>query len=499
MVTRLAPGEFSHRWPQVLPDGKAVLFATQTAGSSSFEEAQIAVHSLVTGERKVLVEGGTHPRFVQSGHLVWAYSGQLFAAPFDPSRLETTGPSVPLVDRVMSHPEGAAQFSISANGSLVVVPGGVQQRSSTLAWVNRQGEEEELPLEPNSYGSPTLSPGGRRLAVTIGFGQDKNIHIYDLQSGTLGQLTFRRAINPVWTPDGKRVTFSSLVPRAPDSAEGAVYDYDINLFSQPADGSGTAVRLLSRPGVQFPTSYSPNGRLLAFADGDFTARHLDGWMLTVGADMGARPFLGDVPDEIQLMFSPDGNWIVYVSNESGVDQVYVRPYPGPGSKRQISTRGGTEPRWAANMSELFYREADRMMAVEVLATAQSFETGRPTALFEGLYEMGDVRSGYPYYDVTPDGQRFLMIKKDRQTDRQTGLAAGATSRRSQLVRRAETARPQQLVQAEPRTGAGNERPLENPARFSLYGEKSWWRGQDVLARPKPLIPCRWRRLATFGL
>ena len=119
-------------------------------------------------------------------------------------------------------------------------------------------------------------------------------------------------------------------------------------------------------------------------------------MLTVGADMGARPFLGDAPDEIQLMFSPDGNWIVYVSNESGVDQVYVRPYPGPGSKRQISTRGGTEPRWAANMSELFYREADRMMAVEVLATAQSFETGRPTALFEGLYEMGDVRPGYTH-------------------------------------------------------------------------------------------------------
>ena len=316
----------------------------------------------------------------------------------------------------MVHPEGGAQFGISAKGSLVFLPGGLQRRNNTLVWVNRQGDEEALPLEPSPYVSPSLSPDGRRLALGIGFHPDANIHIYDLQRGALSQLTFRGANYPVWTPDGGQVTFCAVVPRAPDSdADEAVYDYDINLFTQPADGSGDAERLLTKQGVQFPTAYSPDGRLLAFARGEFVARRLDSWLLAVDEDPGARPFLSGPHDVIQLMFSPDGNWIAYVSNESGASQVYVQPYPGPGPKRQISTQGGAEPRWSADMSELFYREGERMMVVDVLAREPSFEVGKPSELFQGPYEMGGVRPGFPNYDVTRDGQRFLMIKKDKET------------------------------------------------------------------------------------
>ena len=154
---------------------------------------------------------------------------------------------------------------------------------------------------------------------------------------------------------------------------------------------------------------------LAFARGEFVARRLDSWLLAVDEDPGARPFLSGPHDVIQLMFSPDGNWIAYVSNESGASQVYVQPYPGPGPKRQISTQGGAEPRWSADMSELFYREGERMMVVDVLAREPSFEVGKPSELFQGPYEMGGVRPGFPNYDVTRDGQRFLMIKKDKET------------------------------------------------------------------------------------
>jgi eukaryotic-like serine/threonine-protein kinase len=394
-LTRLEKGEIAHRWPEFLLGGKAMLF---TAGPTSINwtNAQVAVRS-GTGEQRNLVQGGTQPRYSPTGHLLYAQGGSLMAVPFDAQRLAISGGEVPVVEGILqSTTSGVAQYSVTGSGSLVYVPGGVQATQYKLVWVNRNGTEQPVAAPPRAYVFPRLSPDGRRLAVTIQ-GQEVQLWLYDLSRETLTRFAFdgKFNTNPVWTPDGKRVVFNS-------NKEGPV-----NLFWQLADGSGGLERLTTSEYLHFPMSLSPNGQVLAFVEVTPTTGY-DIWTLQLG-DHKAQPFLRTPFNESVPQFSPDGNRLAYTSNETGRWEIYVQPYPSSGGKWQISTEGGAEPVWNRNGRELFYRNGDKMMAVDI-TTEPGFTAGKPRVLFEGHYVPPPGTT--PNYDVSPDGQRFLMIKSN---------------------------------------------------------------------------------------
>jgi Tol biopolymer transport system component len=272
-----------------------------------------------------------------------------------------------------------------------------------------------LAAPERAYQFPRLSPDGRRVAVAVAE-QESQIWLYDLSRETLTRLTFEgnTNTNPSWTPDGKRIAFES-------NKEGP-----LNIFRQLADGSGGLERLTTSEYNNVPMSWSQGGQVLAFFENNPTTG-LDIWVLRMGdpstssgpsppAGSGqvrkAQPFLRTPFNESVPRFSPDGRWLAYVSDESSRYEIYVQPYPGPGGKWQISADGGTEPAWNLNGRELFYRSGDKMMAVQV-TTQPSFSVGKPRLLFQGTYLTTPLTS--PNYDVSPDGQRFLMLKASDQT------------------------------------------------------------------------------------
>jgi Tol biopolymer transport system component/predicted Ser/Thr protein kinase len=392
-LTHLDKGETDHDWPEFLPGGKTVLFA---ASGDDRANGQVAIQSLATGARRNLIQGATHPHYAPSGHLVYAQGGNLMAVPFDLQRLALTGAAVPVVEGVLqSTSSGGAQYNFSATGSLAYVAGAVQATAgNTLVWVSRNGIEQPLPAPLHEYGLPRLSPEGRRLAVLIG----DQVWLYDLSRETLSRFTFEGAENraPVWTPDGKRIAFRS-------TKEGPS-----NIFWQLADGSGGLERLTTSEYDQISTSWSPDGQALAFVQLN-PNKPTEIWVLRMG-DRKAQPFLQTRFNEAAPRFSPDGHWLAYGSDESGRSEIYVQPFPGPGGKWQISTEGGTEPVWNPNGRELFYRSGDKMMAVDIV-NQPGFAAGRPRKLFEGRYVANPVN---PNYDVSRDGQRFLMTKESEQ-------------------------------------------------------------------------------------
>jgi serine/threonine-protein kinase len=397
----LEKGEAANLWPAFLPGGQAVLFNGGNAASPN-----IAVQSLATHNRRDLTPSGAFPRYAASGHLIYEQSGTLMAVPFDPRRLEIKGAAVPVIEGVArSTATLAAQYSISATGSLVYVSGGTEANQRRMVWVSRNGTEQPLPAPLHAYQYVRLSPDGRRVAVEL----DNQIWLYDLARDTLTRFTFEGSLNqtPTWTPDGKRIAFYS-------NKEGGA----ANLFWQLADGSGGLERLTTSDYTHVPRSFSPDGQLLAFHENN-PKTNKDIWVLRL-SDRKAEPFLRTPFIEGAPTFSPDGRWLAYVSNESGRPEVYVQPYPGPGGKWQISTEGGTEPAWNRNGRELFYRSGDKMMALD-LTTQPTFSAGKPKMLFERKYFTSDFPLVGTAYDLSADGQRFLMVKDTEQASAVTQI------------------------------------------------------------------------------
>ncbi len=391
-------GEGSHwwfRWPQVLPGGKVILF-TAHAGAGTPDKSLIEVHSLVTGERKVVVRGGTSARYVPTGHLVYALAGRLMAVPFDLARLEVTGPAVVLLEDLLVDPaSGAAQFGLSDGGSLAYVAGSPSNRR--LVWVDHNGMAEPLAAPPRPYVHPRLSPDGKRVAVTI-TGETYDVWLYDIPRDTLTRLTYEADNNyPIWTPDGKRVTFQSNRDGSP------------NLYWTNADGSDTPERLTRSEYTQITESWSPDGRTLLFIELRPTTAW-DVWVLPLQGERKPRPLVQTSFVDGTPQISPDGRWVAYWSNETGRREIYVRPFPGPGGKWQISTEGGWQAAWRKDGRELFYRNGDKMMAVAI-TSREEFSATRPALLFEKHYEQIQGKN----YDVSADGRRFLMVQGEPET------------------------------------------------------------------------------------
>ena len=410
-------GERSHLLPQVLPGGEHVIFTVRSFGA--WDEARIVLQPMAGGTARTLITGGADARYI-AGHLVFMRAGTLMAVPFDLSELNTSGEAFPVTTNVMqsigmrapNENIGAGQFTISQNGTLVYVTGGIRIPDvRSLVWVDRRGNVEPVAAPHREYVSPRLSSDGRRVAVsarvTGGAGQD--IWIYDLARETSTRLTLRHDNTyPIWSPDGKRIVFGSDPNGYP------------NLFRMPADGSGSPERMTTLAAVgsrQDPSAWSPDGTEIAFTERRLGTRTI--WILPPGGGAAPRRLLEPsaryeyrAPD-----FSPDGRWLAYSSNESGIFEVFVQRYPDGGERHQISTGGGIEPLWSRNGRELFYRNGPHVMAVDI-STSPAFHAGQVRRLFEGPYfQIAPSR----HYDISSDGQRFLMVlpvdSKQEQTPR----------------------------------------------------------------------------------
>ena len=388
-------GDSGHRSPQVLPGGKTVLYTIYSAANDS-----IAVKSLETGDQRVVLEGARGARYVPSGHLVYVQAGTLMAVAFDLEHLEVTSEPIPILQGFMQigGATSRGQLTFSDTGTLVYVPADTSPgQARTLVWVDRQGAVQPLVAPPRTYAVLRLSPDGQCVAVDLLTGTQVDIWVYDIRRETLTRLTFENGQQPLWTPDGKRITFQSrrFGPR--------------NLFWKPADGTGAEERLLESELPHTAQSWSPDGKILAFTE-VHPSTNGDIWMLPLEGEGEPEPFLQTPFSETGPVFSPDGHWLAYRSNESGRQEIYVQPVPITGAKWQISTEGGEEAVWAHSGEELFYRSGDKMMAVEI-TTEPTFTHGTPQLLFEGQYFSYGPRAAY---DVAPDGQRFLMIKESEQ-------------------------------------------------------------------------------------
>jgi serine/threonine-protein kinase len=334
--------------PQMLPGGEWVLFTlTSASGATRWDEAQIVVQSLESGERRILWEGGSDARYVPTGHLIYALEEVLFAFPFDLASLEVSGGPIPIVEGVRraDTPTGntaSANYGFSDRGTLIYVPGSVGG-SRILGLADRNGAVEALDVPPMAYGSPRLSPDGSRLAVDASSNEGSDIWVYDLAGDTqIRRLTLEgNNIRPIWTPDGERVTFASDREETP------------GIYWQLADGSGVPERLTTaEEGTQhWPESWSPDGETLAFTVSSGSEEAV--W--TLSRDSGTKPevFVGE-PGSPQRgsAFSPDGKWLAYVSRESGFFEVYVQPFPKTGAKHRITQQGGQTPLWSPDGNEL---------------------------------------------------------------------------------------------------------------------------------------------------
>jgi serine/threonine-protein kinase len=394
-----ARGEASYRWPERLLDGDAVLY-TVAATTGGPDAASIAVLDLKSGRPTILLRGGSHAQYVPSGHLVYAAAGTLRAARFDPKRLMVVSSSSPVVPQVLTTAFGAVEAALARDGTLVYVAGGAGSGAArSLVWVDRQGRETPLAAPPRAYAYPRISPDGMHVAVTA-LDQIPDIWLWDLARETLTRVTTDQAGNAVWTPDGRRLVFTS-------NRAGA-----LNLFSQPADGTGDIERLTVSSNAQVPSAVSPDGTRVVFTQTSLKTGQ-DVMALRLNGPHEVLTLVQTPFDESNGIVSPDGRWLAYQANESGQFQIYVRPFPDVNSRRwQVSTGGGTQPLWARSGHELFYYGPDAELMRVVVAGGQAWVADAPMKVLEGRYLVSatGVSSTYRNYDVAPDGQRFLMLK-----------------------------------------------------------------------------------------
>ncbi len=371
----------------------------------SVDNAQIAVLSLDSGETKILVPGGSNPRYAPTGHIVYGVNGTLRAVGFDLDELEVTSAPVPVLEGVFTKNTGAANFGISQNGSLVYVAGPLGRRGAarTLVWVDREGREEALAAEPRAYTYPRISPDGTRLALDVR-DQEQDIWIWDFARETLTRLTFDPGGDyyPTWTPDGLQVAFAS-------SREGP----NFNVFWKAADGTGPVERLTESASLLMPQTFSPDGTQLVFRENSAASGPgVNLGVRSMDADGTSESLLATEFNEMNAEISPDGDWLAYQSNASGQPEIYVRPFPDVDDGRwQISRGGGITPLWGPDGRELFYLSLGGQLTAVPVET-DPFAPGNPEVVFATRYlsSGGGVAAGRTY-DISPDGKRFLMIKE----------------------------------------------------------------------------------------
>jgi serine/threonine-protein kinase len=352
------------------------------------------------------VNGGEFARYLNTGYVTYldTKSGVLMAAPFSASSMEVTGAAVRVAEGIARSPSTSlADYDASLAGDLVFLPGSAGVLAS-FAWVTRDGVTRTLPIKPQTAEQPRLSHDGKRLIARVGtgVGEQTDLWEFDLVRGTPLRLTFEpsESETALWTRDDTRIFFSGSRPGRPRT-----------IFSKASDAGSPETVLATNEHLMHLTSLSPDGKSIAFTQ--FPAGSGDILILDLSDASGkpaVRPLIQTQYNEYGAVFSPNGQWIAYTSNQGTTDQVFVQAYPGPGPKYQVSTDGGSEPVWSRTGHELYYRHDDKMMVVPLTLTPV-FKPGAPAQLFEGRFERAHRSDAN--YDVAPDG-RFLMIKSDQQ-------------------------------------------------------------------------------------
>jgi len=383
LITRPTDNSVWYLWPESLPGNKGILFTILQGGRSS-----VAVLPPGADKPRILVESGGHQRYLPTGHLVYVADSHLFAVPFDTARLVVRGGASLVIDDINERAFWS-DYDVSTTGALAYLPAG--SSTTTIVWKDRTGVSTPVVREARLYSFPTLSPDGERFAVMIREGPTRNIWTGSVASGLVTRLTFGNDDTfSVWSPDGTRLIYT-----------GGAADSNYNLFSIATDGSGKAERLTHSPHAQAATSVSPSGDTVLFNDVD----------PATGGDVSAfsfskkmsEPLLNSRFDESEAVFSPLSQWIAYVSDESGRDEVYVQAYPGPGAKRRVSLEGGDTPRWSHSGRELFYQTDTAMFAVPIIDT-HDLRVGTPVRLFA---KTRNEHGG----DSSLDDQHFLMTER----------------------------------------------------------------------------------------
>jgi eukaryotic-like serine/threonine-protein kinase len=385
-------GEHVHRLADVLPGAKVVLVVTGPAGAAG---ALVAIR-VGSNERKTIVPGGvTRALYAPSGHLVYGLQdGTLEAAPFDPISLEA-GPAQTIARSVFVPPNGGTQFALSRSGSLAYLP--AQPRDLVL--VDRHGTEQSISGSPGNFHSPRFSSDGRRVAMDLDQGGTRDVWVQDLRQGTRTRLSFEGdGHDPVWSPDGSRVAYVSA-----SAGEAGIY-------LRSADGSGAAQRVITGHGTNYTGAWTPDGnQLITVPLNPRTGFDIEALPLT--GEPTLQPLLATPYNEGYPAISPDGRWLAYASDESGRSEVYVRSFPGPGGRVQVSLTSGSEPMWNPNGGELFYRGgglAGAQLVAAKVQTSPAFHVVSRTALFNA--EQYETAVPHTNYDVDPAGKRFVMVR-----------------------------------------------------------------------------------------
>ena len=395
------PREWHQRWPQIMPGGNAVLYTGNDA--AGLDEANLVVQPLPNGARRVVHRGGYYGRYLTTGHLAYIDEGALFVTPFDLDRLEVIGPPFRVLENVKSSQiTGAAQFAISAD-TLVYLRGGTAISLMPIDLIDREGKTAALVATPANWFNVHFARDGRRLAMERCDAATCDVWIH-AADGTSKQLTSHPADDyaPVWTWDAQRIAFAST------RADGLTD----NLYWQRADRPDEPQRLTHSRNPQLPGSWHPSGAFLVFEE-RLPATQEDLMILRVKGDensgwMPGQPtvFLSTAASEREPTFSPDGRWVAYSSNESGRYEVYVRPFPGPGEKRLISTGGGTSPTWSLAKPELFYgTNTGEIMTLSYEVIDASFRAAAPR-LWSPHHFMRRGRNRM--FALHPDGERFAV-------------------------------------------------------------------------------------------
>lgn len=407
--------EITHRWPQILPGGKAVLFTSHTA-QNSFDEASIEVVRLDSGERHVVQKGGSYGRYVPSGHLVYVADGNLLAVPFDLGRLAVTGPAAPVVQSLTANRDhGFAQFAFAQSGLMLYLQGNRNPEFPThsIVLVDRSGQSATLLDEPGTYAHPRISPDGRKLSLTVYKNRNWDIWVYDMERRVSTRLTFDDLIETeqVWSPDGRELLYTAEQTTGPKL-----------LLRKAADGSGAPITVWTGEEVLWAQTWAPDGASLGVTASN-AGTNLDiGILSLAGQKPELKWMLNSRFAESEPAISPDGRWVAYTSTESGASEIYIRRYPSGSGRWQVSNGGGGFARWSANGRELFYRTRDGVMVADIEAAGETLRTSTPRTLFKGTFAGGPdgMQIGsyvFADFDVMPNGRQFVMFPKpvDTQT------------------------------------------------------------------------------------